>query len=119
MKDHAMHVMEQLEIPEDKIAAFFNEIPMASHNQRGRGFLCVETDGDIIVPLKKIVTVLKESMSAKIYELLKRGDESYVVMEAHKKRQIRRRLRSGDGTQSSIHVRRPPGGHAHHDPADQ
>ena len=44
---HAMHVMEQLEIPEDKIAAFFNEIPMASHNQRGRGFLCVETDGDI------------------------------------------------------------------------
>ncbi|MDO9522828.1 MAG: GTP cyclohydrolase MptA [Methanocorpusculum sp.] len=84
MKDHAMHVMEKLEIPEDKIDAFFNEIPMASHNQRGRGFLCVETDGDIIVPLEQIVTVLKESMSAKIYELLKRGDESYVVMAAHK-----------------------------------
>ena len=84
MKDHAMHVMEKLEIAEDKIEAFFEEIPMASHNQRGRGFLCVETDGDIIVPLEKIVTVLKESMSAKIYELLKRGDESYVVMAAHK-----------------------------------
>lgn len=84
MKDHAMHVMDQLEIPKEKQEAFFKEIPMASHNQRGRGFLCVETDGDIIVPLEKIVNVLKESMSAKIYELLKRGDESYVVMAAHK-----------------------------------
>lgn len=84
MKDHAMHVMEKLEIPKEKQDAFFNEIPMASHNQRGKGFLCVETDGDIVVPLDQIVTVLKESMSARIYELLKRGDESYVVMAAHK-----------------------------------
>ena len=84
MKDHAMHVMEKLEIPKEKQDAFFEEIPMASHNQRGRGFLCVETDGDIVVPLEKIVKILKESMSAKIYELLKRGDESYVVMAAHK-----------------------------------
>ena len=36
------------------------------------------------VPLEQIVNVLKESMSAKIFELLKRGDESYVVMAAHK-----------------------------------
>ena len=84
MKDHAMHVMQELEIPEDKIDAFFKEVPMASHNQRGRGFLCVETDDDIVVPLEQIVNVLKESMSAKIFELLKRGDESYVVMAAHK-----------------------------------
>lgn len=84
MKDHAIHVMEKLGIPEDKMNAFFEEIPMATHNQRGKGYLCVETDGNIIVPLEKIIHVLKESMSAKIYELLKRGDESYVVMAAHK-----------------------------------
>ncbi|MBO5118328.1 GTP cyclohydrolase I FolE2 [Methanocorpusculum sp.] len=84
MKDHAMHVMEQLDIPKEKIEAFFQEIPMASHNQRGRGFLSIETDGETIVPLDKVINVLKDSMSARIYELLKRGDESYVVMAAHK-----------------------------------
>jgi GTP cyclohydrolase-4 len=57
---------------------------MASHNQRGRGFLSIETDGETIVPLDKVINVLKDSMSARIYELLKRGDESYVVMAAHK-----------------------------------
>lgn len=84
MKDHALHVMEKLGISNDKIQAFFAEIPMASHNQRGKGFLSIETDGDVIVPLGDIIDILKDSMSARIYELLKRGDESYVIMEAHK-----------------------------------
>ena len=83
IKDHAMHVMQDLDIPKEKIDIFFQKVPMATHNQRGRGFLCVETDDDIIVPLEQIVHVLKNSMSAQIYELLKRGDESYVVMAAH------------------------------------
>ncbi|MGC9435151.1 MAG: GTP cyclohydrolase MptA [Methanomicrobiales archaeon] len=83
MRDHAMHVMEQLGIEEEKIAAFLDEVPMASHNQRGKGFLCIETDGDQHVSLEKIIAILKKSMSAEIYELLKRGDESYVVMAAH------------------------------------
>ena len=84
MKDHALHVLEDLGVADDTIEAFFDEVPMATHNQRGRGFLCVETDDDQYVSLEKIIKILKDSMSARIYELLKRGDESYVVMEAHK-----------------------------------
>ncbi|NLM29576.1 MAG: GTP cyclohydrolase I FolE2 [Methanomicrobiales archaeon] len=84
MKDHALHVLENLGVADDTIEAFFEEVPMATHNQRGRGFLCVETDDDQHVSLEKIIKILKDSMSARIYELLKRGDESYVVMEAHK-----------------------------------
>jgi len=84
MKDHALHVLENLGVAEDTINAFFEEVPMATHNQRGRGFLCIETDDDQHVSLEKIIKILKDSMSARIYELLKRGDESYVVMEAHK-----------------------------------
>ncbi|NLA38345.1 MAG: GTP cyclohydrolase I FolE2 [Methanomicrobiales archaeon] len=84
MMDHALHVLENLGVAEDTIEAFFNEVPMATHNQRGRGFLCVETDDDQRVSLEKIIKILKDSMSARIYELLKRGDESFVVMEAHK-----------------------------------
>ena len=63
---------------------FFDEVPMATHNQRGRGFLCIETDDDQHVKLETIIDILKESMSAPIFELLKRGDESYVVLSAHK-----------------------------------
>ncbi|MGB4579259.1 MAG: GTP cyclohydrolase MptA [Methanoculleus sp.] len=84
MKDHALHVLENLGVDEDTIEAFFEEVPMATHNQRGRGFLCVETDDDQHVSLEKIIKILKDSMSARIYELLKRGDESFVVLEAHK-----------------------------------
>lgn len=84
MKDHALHVLENLGVADDTIDAFFKEVPMATHNQRGRGFLCIEIDDDQHISLEKIIKILKDSMSARIYELLKRGDESYVVMEAHK-----------------------------------
>ncbi|TAJ45443.1 GTP cyclohydrolase MptA [Methanofollis fontis] len=84
VKDHATKVMQNLDIPKDKIDAFFEEVPMATHNQRGRGFLSIETDDDQHVSLEAIIAVLKDSMSARIYELLKRGDENYVVMQAHR-----------------------------------
>jgi GTP cyclohydrolase-4 len=84
MKDHAIHVMQDLGIEQEKITAFFEEVPMATHNQRGRGFLCIETDDDQHVSLETIIKVLKDSMSASIFELLKRGDENYVVMQAHR-----------------------------------
>lgn len=83
MKDYAIHVMQDLEVEPEKIDAFFAKVPMATHNQRGRGFLCIETDDESHVSLEAIINLLKASMSASIYELLKRGDENYVVMQAH------------------------------------
>ncbi|UUX93663.1 GTP cyclohydrolase MptA [Methanoplanus endosymbiosus] len=84
MKEIAHNKLRDLGIEEEKIETFLNEVPMATHNQRGQGFLCIETDDDQHVNLEKIINVLKNSMSAKIYELLKRGDESHVVFSAHK-----------------------------------
>jgi len=84
MKERADHVLQNLGVNQDQIEAFFNEVPMATHNQRGRGFLCIETDDDQDVDLEKIIWILKESMSAGIFELLKRGDEGAVVLAAHK-----------------------------------
>lgn len=84
MKERADYVLQNLGVETDKIAAFFSEVPMATHNQRGRGFLCIETDDDQHVDLEKIICILKDSMSSGIYELLKRGDESHVVLAAHK-----------------------------------
>jgi len=84
MKERAMRVLEGLDVNKDKIDEFFAAVPMATHNQRGKGFLCIETDDDQYVDLEKIIYILKESMSAGIYELLKRGDEGAVVLAAHK-----------------------------------
>ena len=84
MKERADRVLQEHGVNRDQIEAFFNEVPMATHNQRGRGFLCIETDDDQDVDLEKIILILKESMSAGIYELLKRGDEGAVVLAAHK-----------------------------------
>jgi len=84
MKERAVYVLKDLKVEDDQINAFLREVPMATHNQRGRGFLCIEIDDDQHVKLEKIIKILKDSMSTSIYELLKRGDESYVVLNAHK-----------------------------------
>jgi GTP cyclohydrolase-4 len=83
MTERAMYVLQDLGVENDVIGKFLEKVPMATHNQRGRGFLCIEIDDDQHVKLEKIIKILKESMSASIYELLKRGDESYVVLSAH------------------------------------
>jgi len=84
MQERAREVMEGLDIAKDKIELFFKEVPMATHNQRGRGLLSIETDDESHVKLEKIISILKQSMSTPIFELLKRGDEGHVVLSAHK-----------------------------------
>ncbi len=84
MRERASFVLQDLGVEKDKIERFFDEVPMATHNQRGKGFLCIETDDLEHVQLEKIIRIVKDSMSAPIFELLKRGDESYVVLGAHK-----------------------------------
>jgi len=84
MKERAMRVLQGLNVDKHSIDAFFSEVPMATHNQRGKGFLCIETDDDQNVDLEKIICILKDSTSSGIYELLKRGDEGHVVLAAHK-----------------------------------
>ncbi|MDR1915549.1 MAG: GTP cyclohydrolase MptA [Synergistaceae bacterium] len=56
-------------------------LPMASHNQRGRGTLIIGTEDDILA--EDLVRLVEASMSSEIYELLKRPDELRVVTKAH------------------------------------
>src|SRR3990172_8744755 len=57
----------------------------ASHNQRGKGTLIVETDEEERVEANDLVEIIEESMSSPLYEVLKRNDELKVVVDAHKK----------------------------------
>ena len=56
-------------------------VPLATHNQRGRGTLYVGSDRP--VNAEQLVAIVESSMSAPVYELLKRPDELFVVEHAH------------------------------------
>jgi len=56
-------------------------VPLATHNQRGRGTLYVGTEQAI--DAQDLVAIVERSMSSPVYELLKRPDELFVVEHAH------------------------------------
>jgi GTP cyclohydrolase IV len=56
-------------------------VPLATHNQRGRGTLYLGTEQP--VNAEDLVGIVERSMSSPVYELLKRPDELFVVEHAH------------------------------------
>jgi GTP cyclohydrolase I/GTP cyclohydrolase-4 len=56
-------------------------VPLATHNQRGKGTLLVGTNTEINA--EHLVEIVESSMSSPVYELLKRPDELFVVEHAH------------------------------------
>jgi GTP cyclohydrolase-4 len=56
-------------------------VPLATHNQRGRGTLYVGSDHP--VNAEQLAKIVEGSMSSPVYELLKRPDELFVVEHAH------------------------------------
>jgi GTP cyclohydrolase I/GTP cyclohydrolase-4 len=72
---------------DDEIERIFEHVPVATHNQRGLGTLyvgCPETCEDAI-DAATLLRIVEESMSAEIYELMKRPDEADVVEKAHRR----------------------------------
>jgi GTP cyclohydrolase IV len=66
---------------EGDVERIFELVPLATHNQRGRGTLYVGSD--VAVNAEQLVAIVESSMSAPVYELLKRPDELFVVEHAH------------------------------------
>jgi GTP cyclohydrolase-4 len=56
-------------------------VPLATHNQRGRGTLYVGSEHP--VNAEQLAAIVEGSMSSPVYELLKRPDELFVVEHAH------------------------------------
>ncbi len=65
----------------DAIEQILQLVPIATHNQRGRGTLLVGTTSEI--DAETLVDLVERSMSAPVFELLKRPDELFVVEHAH------------------------------------
>jgi GTP cyclohydrolase I/GTP cyclohydrolase-4 len=65
----------------DDIERILELVPLATHNQRGKGTLLVGTETHINA--EHLVEIVEHSMSSPVYELLKRPDELFVVEHAH------------------------------------
>ncbi|HST14968.1 MAG TPA: GTP cyclohydrolase MptA [Gaiellaceae bacterium] len=66
---------------DDDIERILELVPLATHNQRGKGTLLVGTETQINA--EHLVEIVERSMSSPVYELLKRPDELFVVEHAH------------------------------------
>jgi GTP cyclohydrolase I/GTP cyclohydrolase-4 len=66
---------------DDDVERILELVPLATHNQRGRGTLYVGTEHPINA--EQLVSIVERSMSSPVYELLKRPDELFVVEHAH------------------------------------
>jgi GTP cyclohydrolase-4 len=84
MTDNARKQLEEIGVDNRKIAEFLHRVPMATHNQRGRGIISIEVASDDFISLEKVISIIERSMSSSVFELLKRSDEAMVVQTAHK-----------------------------------
>jgi GTP cyclohydrolase IV len=71
----------------EQIDVVFENVPVATHNQRGLASLhigCVE-DCTTEIEAASLLAIAESSMSSEIYELMKRSDEVEVVEKAHRR----------------------------------
>jgi GTP cyclohydrolase-4 len=67
---------------EEQAERILDLLPIASHNQRGRGTLLIGSEQ--LMRAEHLVNIVEASMSSETYELLKRPDEFFVVNKAHR-----------------------------------
>ncbi len=84
MRDKAKKELKSLGVDKEIIKKFLDRVPMPTHNQRGRGFISIEVHDANFVSLDRIISIIENSMSSQMFELLKRSDEAAVVEKAHK-----------------------------------
>jgi GTP cyclohydrolase I/GTP cyclohydrolase-4 len=75
------------EFSAEQIERILEQVPIATHNQRGLGTLhigCLE-QCDAEIDAASLLAIVEGSMSSEIYELMKRSDEVEVVEKAHRR----------------------------------
>jgi GTP cyclohydrolase-4 len=82
IREHAAERLAGAGFEESDVDRILGLVPLATHNQRGRGTLYVGTARSG-VNAERLVEIVEDSMSSPIYELLKRPDELHVVEQAH------------------------------------
>jgi GTP cyclohydrolase-4 len=81
VRDSARQRLLEAGFEDGEADRIFELVPLATHNQRGRGTLMVGTE--LGVNAERLAEIVEQSMSSPVYELLKRPDELFVVEHAH------------------------------------
>jgi GTP cyclohydrolase-4 len=81
--EYARETLESSGYSAAQAAEITSLVPLASHNQRGRGTLVIGTQARL--GAEEIVKIAEDAMSSEIYELLKRPDELHVVRKGHER----------------------------------
>ncbi len=85
VREHSMRELIEAGFCERDAARALDALPVATHNQRGRGALMIGTTPEAGAHLRAsdLVEIVESSMSSETYDLLKRPDEFFVVNKAH------------------------------------
>jgi GTP cyclohydrolase-4 len=85
VREHSLHELEAAGFSTADANRALDALPVATHNQRGRGSVLIGTDGAFGDHLRAedLVEIVENSMSSETYDLLKRPDEFFIVNKAH------------------------------------
>jgi GTP cyclohydrolase-4 len=81
VREEATERLGEAGFDEADVERILQLVPLATHNQRGRGTLYLGTG--LRLDAEDLVEIVERSMSSPVYELLKRPDELFVVEHAH------------------------------------
>jgi GTP cyclohydrolase-4 len=85
VREHSLRELESAGFSTTDANRALDALPVATHNQRGRGSVLIGT-GDAFgdhVRAEDLVEIVESSMSSETYDLLKRPDEFFIVNKAH------------------------------------
>jgi GTP cyclohydrolase-4 len=85
VREHALHELVEVGFSQADAKRALDALPVATHNQRGRGAILLGADEahTEAIRAEDLVEIVENSMSSETYDLLKRPDEFFVVNKAH------------------------------------
>ena len=82
-ESRARETLRGLDVDDETIEQFLEEVPQPGHSQRGHATLTIESSGAPEVDLHDLIEVARNSMSARIYNMAKRPDEDHMTYQSH------------------------------------
>jgi GTP cyclohydrolase-4 len=85
VREHSVHELMDAGFSEGDAWRALDALPVATHNQRGKGSLLIGVDPTHAgaVRAEDLVEIVESAMSSETYDLLKRPDEFFIVNKAH------------------------------------
>ncbi|HTX59560.1 MAG TPA: GTP cyclohydrolase MptA [Verrucomicrobiae bacterium] len=83
VREHSTHQLLEAGFTQEEARRALDALPVATHNQRGRGAILLGATDLTGVRAEDLVEIVENAMSSETYDLLKRPDEFFIVNKAH------------------------------------